>query len=244
VGEISLLALRLLITLALAFSAAPANAATNPSPTPKKSSTATEKSVTEKKPAKKKSVKKKPVKKKSVKKKPAKKKTRKTAKPIPIPKAKWPPKGFKLSNGIYYSSPKNEKELVTLLTSKSALAADIKNCKKFICTVIQVASEEKCSAWQFTSRVVAYDGKPLGSLNSLRKGSKGKIVTTYFLVSTEPVENNSEIKRIVTTCIRGPVAGEIPSDNFVGDLSTVAPVETQTYTQANTQTETQAPAAQ
>ena len=227
-----MLALRLLLTLALVFGVAPANAATNPSPTPKKSSSATGKSVTEKKPAKKKAVKKKPAKKKSVKKKPAKKKTRKTAKPIPIPKAKWPPKGFKLSNGIYYSSPKNEKELVTLLTSKSALAADIKNCKKFICTVIQVASEEKCSAWQFTSRVVAYDGKPLGSLNSLRKGSKGKIVTTYFLISTEPLESNSEINKIVTTCIRGPVEGEIPSDNFVSDLSTVAPVETQTETPA------------
>ena len=242
-GEVSLLALRLLLTLTLVFGVAPANAANNPSPTPKKSSSTTGKSVTEKKPAKKavkkKPAKKKPAKKKPAKKKPAKKKVRKTAKPIPIAKAKWPPKGFKLSNGIYYSSPKNEKELVELLTSKKALAADIKNCKKFVCTVIQVASADKCSAWQFTSRVVAYDGRPLGNLTSLRKGSKGKIVTTYFLISTEPVENNSEIKRIVTTCIRGPVTGEIPSDNFVSDLSTVTPVETQT----NTQTETPAPAS-
>ena len=161
---------------------------------------------------------------------------RKTAKPIPITKAKWPPKGFKLSNGIYYSSPKSEKELVELLTSKKTLAADIKNCKKFVCTVIQVASEEKCSAWQFNSRVVAYNGKPLGNLTSLRKGSKGKIVTTYFLISTEPVENNSEIKRIVTTCIRGPVAGEIPSDNFVSALPEAL--------QSETKTETQAPAGQ
>ena len=229
-----MLALRLLLTLTLVFGVAPANAANKPSPTPKKSSSTTGKSVTEKKPAKKKAVKKKPAKKK-----PAKKKVRKTAKPIPIAKAKWPPKGFKLSNGIYYSSPKNEKELVELLTSKKALAADIKNCKKFVCTVIQVASADKCSAWQFTSRVVAYDGRPLGNLTSLRKGSKGKVVTTYFLISTEPVENNSEIKRIVTTCIRGPVTGEIPSDNFVSDLSTVTPVETQT----NTQTETPAPAS-
>ena len=231
-----MLALRLLLTLALVFGVAPANAATNPSPTPKKSSSATGKSVTEKKPAKKKAVKKKPAKKKPAKKKPAKKKVRKTAKPIPIAKAKWPPKGFKLSNGIYYSSPKSEKELVELLTSKKALAADIKNCKKFVCTVIQVASEEKCSAWQFNSRVVAYNGKPLGNLTSLRKGSKGKIVTTYFLISTEPVENNSEINRIVTTCIRGPVTGEIPSDSFVS-----APPE---VLQSDTKTETQAPAGQ
>ena len=226
-----MLALRLLLTLALIFGVAPANAATNPSPTPKNSSSATVKSVTEKKPAKKKAVKKKPAKKK-----PAKKKVRKTAKPIPITKAKWPPKGFKLSNGIYYSSPKSEKELVELLTSKKALAADIKNCKKFVCTVIQVASEEKCSAWQFNSRVVAYNGKPLGNLTSLRKGSKGKIVTTYFLISTEPVENNSEINRIVTTCIRGPVTGEIPSDNFVSALPEAL--------QSETKTETQAPAGQ
>jgi hypothetical protein len=231
VGKVVLLALRLLLTLALIFGVAPANAATNPSPTPKNSSSATVKSVTEKKPAKKKAVKKKPAKKK-----PAKKKVRKTAKPIPITKAKWPPKGFKLSNGIYYSSPKSEKELVELLTSKKTLAADIKNCKKFVCTVIQVASEEKCSAWQFNSRVVAYNGKPLGNLSSLRKGSKGKIVTTYFLISTEPVENNSEINRIVTTCIRGPVTWEIPSDIFVSALPEAL--------QSETKTETPAPAGQ
>ena len=231
-----MLALRVLLTVALFFGVAPANAETKPSPSPKKSSSATGKSVTEKKPAKKKAVKKKPAKKKPAKKKPAKKKVRKTAKPIPIAKAKWPPKGFKLSNGIYYSSPKSEKELVELLTLKKTLAADIKNCKKFVCTVIQVASEEKCSAWQFNSRVVAYNGKPLGNLTSLRKGSKGKIVTTYFLISTEPVENNSEIKRIVTTCIRGPVAGEIPSDNFVSALPEAL--------QSETKTETQAPAGQ
>ena len=227
-----MLALRLLLTLALIFGVAPANAATNPSPTPKKSSSATGKSVTEKKPAKKKAVKKKPAKKKPAKKKPAKKKpakkkVRKTAKPIPIAKAKWPPKGFKLSNGIYYSSPKSEKELVELLTSKKALAADLMACKEFICTVIQVASEEKCSAWQFTSKVVTYDGRPLGDLISLRKGSKGKVVATYFLISKEPLANNSEITRIITTCIRGPVVGKIPSDDFIIITTEVTKVETQ-----------------
>jgi hypothetical protein len=227
VGEVSLLAFRLLLTLALIIGVAPANAATNPSPTPKKSSSATGKSVTEKKPAKKKAVKKKPAKKKPAKKKPAKKKVRKTAKPIPIAKAKWPPKGFKLSNGIYYSSPKSEKELVELLTSKKALAADLMACKEFICTVIQVASEEKCSAWQFTSKVVTYDGRPLGDLISLRKGSKGKVVATYFLISKEPLANNSEITRIITTCIRGPVVGKIPSDDFIIITTEVTKVETQ-----------------
>ena len=106
-----MLALRLLLTLALVFGVAPANAATNPSPTPKKSAPATKKPVV-KKPATKKSVQKKPIKKKPVQKKPIKQKVRKTAKPIPIPKAVWPPKGFKQSNGIYYSSLKSEKELM------------------------------------------------------------------------------------------------------------------------------------
>ena len=110
-----MLALRVLLVLALSFGSLSANAVTKPSPDQKKSSSATKKPV----------IKKKPAKKKAVKKKPAKKRVRKTAKPIPIPKAVWPPKGFKLSNGIYYSSPKSEKELIALLTSKSALAADI-----------------------------------------------------------------------------------------------------------------------
>ena len=221
-GEISLLALRVLLALALSFGSVPANAATKPSPTPKKSAPATKKPI-----VKKKSVKKKPAKKKSVKKKPAKKKVRKTAKPFPIPKAVWPPKGFKLSNGIYYSSPRSEKELVELLTSKKALATDLMACKEFICTVIQVASEEKCSAWQFTSKVITYDGKPLGDLISLRKGSQGKIVATYFLISKEPLQNNSEINRIITTCIRGPVVGEIPSDQFVSVITDAIQGETQ-----------------
>ena len=232
-----MLALRVLLALALSFGSVPANAATKPSPTPKKSAPASkkpvaEKKVVEKKPVKKKPVKKKPAKKKPAKKKPAKKKVRKTAKPIPIPKAAWPPKGFKLSNGIYYSSPRSEKDLVELLTSKKALAADLMACKEFICTVIQVASEEKCSAWQFTSKVITYDGRPLGDLVSLRKGSKGKIVATYFLISKEQLANNSEITRIITTCIRGPVVGEIPSDQFVSVIPDA------------TQGETQAPAAQ
>lgn len=212
-----MLALRVLLTVALLFGAVPANAETKPSPTPKKSAPATKKPV----------IKKKPVKKKPAKKKPAKKKVRKTAKPFPIPKAVWPPKGFKLSNGIYYSSPKSEKELVELLTSKKALAADLMACKEFICTVIQVASEEKCSAWQFTSKVITYDGKPLGDLISLRKGSQGKIVATYFLISKEPLQNNSEITRIITTCIRGPVVGKIPSDEFISVTPEVSKVETQ-----------------
>jgi len=212
-----LLALRVLLTVALLFGAVPANAETKPSPTPKKSAPATKKPV----------IKKKPVKKKPVKKKSTKKKVRKTAKPFPIPKAVWPPKGFKLSNGIYYSSPKSEKELVELLTSKKALAADLMACKEFICTVIQVASEEKCSAWQFTSKVVTYDGRPLGDLISLRKGSKGKVVATYFLISKEPLANNSEITRIITTCIRGPVVGKIPSDDFIIITTEVPKVETQ-----------------
>ena len=217
-----MLALRVLLTVALLFGAVPANAETKPSPTPKKSAPATKKPV-----IKKKVVEKKPVKKKPVKKKATKKRVRKTAKPIPIPKAVWPPKGFKLSNGIYYSSPKSEEELVELLTSKKALAADLVACKEFICTVIQVASEEKCSAWQFTSKVITYDGRPLGDLISLRKGSKGKIVATYFLISKEPLQNNSEITRIITTCIRGPVIGEIPSDEFISITPEVSKVETQ-----------------
>ena len=222
-----MLALRVLLTAALLFGAVPANAETKPSPSTKKSAPASKKPVIKKKVVEKKPVKKKPVKKKPAKKKPAKKKVRKTAKPFPIPKAVWPPKGFKLSNGIYYSSPKSEKELVELLTSKKALATDLMACKEFICTVIQVASEEKCSAWQFTSKVITYDGKPLGDLISLRKGSQGKIVATYFLISKEPLQNNSEITRIITTCIRGPVVGEIPSDEFISVTSEVSKVETQ-----------------
>ena len=204
--------LRVLLALALSFGSVPANAATKPSPTPKKSAPATKKPVIKKKP---------------VKKKPVKRRVRRTAKPIPIPKAVWPPKGFKLSNGIYYSSPKSEKELIELLTAKSALAADVMACKEFVCTVIQVASEEKCSAWQFTSKVIAYNGEELGGLISLRKGTQGKIVATYFLISKEPLENNSEINRIVTTCIRGPVVGEVPSDEFIPVTPEVSKVETQ-----------------
>ncbi len=222
-----MLALRVLLTAALLFGAVPANAETKPSPSTKKSAPATKKPVIKKKVIEKKPVKKKPVKKKPVKKKATKKKVRKTAKPFPIPKAVWPPKGFKLSNGIYYSSPKSEKELVELLTSKKALAADLMACKEFICTVIQVASEEKCSAWQFASKVITYDGKPLGDLISLRKGSQGKIVATYFLISKEPLQNNSEITRIITTCIRGPVVGKIPSDEFIFITTEVTKVETQ-----------------
>ena len=45
---------------------------------------------------------------------------KKTAKPIPSPAPKWPPKGFKGNEGVYAKVP-SSKELIGLLSAKRTL---------------------------------------------------------------------------------------------------------------------------
>ena len=87
----------------------------SPTPTPKPKASASQKA---------------PVKKAPVKKAPVKKK-KKVAKKLPSPSPKWPPVGFKtdpLGETKLYLKVPNAKELVGLLSAKSALASQVKSC--------------------------------------------------------------------------------------------------------------------
>ena len=122
--------LALALALGLTITVTPALAATkSPTPTPK--ATATKKAPVKKPPAKKKA----PVKKKKV------------SKVTPSPSPKWPPAGFKTdalgATKLYMKVP-TAKELVGLLSAKTALSAQIKDCTKFTCGAVLVASEIGC----------------------------------------------------------------------------------------------------
>ena len=126
--------------LFLTFSLTSTMAATkSPTPTPKAS-------ASQKAPVKKAPVKKAPVKKK-----------KKVAKKLPSPSPKWPPVGFKtdpLDETKLYLKVPNAKELVGLLSAKSALASQVKSCTQFTCGAVLVAAETGCRWWRVTADVV------------------------------------------------------------------------------------------
>ena len=98
----------------------------SPTPTPKPKASASEKA---------------PVKKAPVKKAPVKKKKKKVAKKLPSPSPKWPPVGFKtdpLDETKLYLKVPTAKELVGLLSAKSALASQVKSCTQFTCGAVLV----------------------------------------------------------------------------------------------------------
>ena len=137
------LALATVLTFGLTISVTPALAATkSPTPTPKAT-------VAKKAPEKKKA----PVKKAPVKK----KKKKKISKVTPSPSPKWPPAGFKTdalgATKLYMKVP-SAKELVGILSAKTALSAQIKDCTKFTCGAVLLASEIGCRWWQVTGDVV------------------------------------------------------------------------------------------
>lgn len=189
--------LALSTSTAISFSA---DAASKPSPKPS--------AKAKKEPAKKKTVKK-PAKKKVVKKKP-----RKISKPIPSPAPKWPPKGFQEVDGVYISTPKNEKELVGVLSAKTALLSEIRACEKKVCAVVYVASEKKCKWWEVQGIVVGKYADVLGNLQTLAKGSKARERKTIILISNEPVEEYAEILNMKAFCRNDAITGKIPSNTF------------------------------
>jgi hypothetical protein len=176
--------LALALALGLAITVSPATAATkSPTPTPQAS---TAKKVT---PTPKAS----PTKKAPVKKAPVKKK--KNVKLSPSPSPKWPPAGFKtdpLGETKMYLKVPNTKELIGILSAKTALASQIKDCTKFTCGAVIVASETGCRWWKVTGDVVGATStedrtlKTFGTVSVSVTRSAAKQLVTILMVTPEP----------------------------------------------------------
>ena len=196
--------LALALALGLTITVTPALAATkSPTPTPK--ATATKKA-----PVKKAPVKKPPVKKKVV-----------TATPKPSPK--WPPVGFKtdpIGETKLYMKVPTAKEVVGILSTRSALTAQVKACTSFTCGAVFVASEMGCRWWQVTGEVVgpiSAENKTLktfGKITTSVSKSDPRQIITILLVTTEPIGSGHIVSNIRADCNQGEPTGPLPFTEY------------------------------
>ena len=196
------------LALALAFgltiTITPAIAATkSPTPTAKAS-------PTKKAPVKKAPVKKAPVKKKVV-------------TPTPKPSPKWPPVGFKtdpLGETKLYMKVPTAKEVVGILSTRSALTAQVKACTSFTCGAVFVASEIGCRWWQVTGEVVGPTSavnrtlKTFGKISTSVSKSDPKQIITILLVTTEPIGSGHILSNIRADCNQGEPTGPLPFTEY------------------------------
>lgn len=131
---------------------------------------------------------------------------KKTAKPIPSPSPKWPPKGFTGKDGVFAKVP-SSKELIGLLSAKRTLQAVVKKCEEFACGAVIAAADTGCKWWEVNSNVFRVRPEDLtrekiGTLITYTKGSEKRQQKTIFLISTEPVTLGVSISGIKVTCHR------------------------------------------
>jgi len=179
----------------------------SPTPTPKPKASASQKA---------------PVKKAPVKKAPVKKK-KKVAKKLPSPSPKWPPVGFKtdpLDETKLYLKVPNAKELVGLLSAKSALASQVKSCTQFTCGAVLVAAETGCRWWRVTADVVGATSpenrttKTFGKITADVGRSAPQQVVTVLLVTTEPIGAGQIVSNINVDCNQGDPSGPLPNTTY------------------------------
>lgn len=179
----------------------------SPTPTPKPKASASQKA---------------PVKKAPVKKAPVKKK-KKVAKKLPSPSPKWPPVGFKtdpLDETKLYLKVPIAKELVGLLSAKSALASQVKSCTQFTCGAVLVAAETGCRWWRVTADVVGATSpenratKTFGKITADVGRSAPQQVVTVLLVTTEPIGAGQIVSNINVDCNQGDPSGPLPNTAY------------------------------
>ena len=185
--------LAIALALGLALTITPATAATkSPTPTPK--ATATKKA-------------------------PVKKVVTATPKPSP----KWPPAGFKtdpLRETKLYMKVPTAKEVVGILSTRSALTSQVKACTKFTCGAVFVASEIGCRWWQVNAEVVGATSaenrtlKTFGKVTTSVSKSDPRQIITILLVTTEPIASGQLISNISADCNQGEPTGPIPFTEY------------------------------
>ena len=203
--RIKFIAVISIIFLSLSLTSTQA-ATKSPTPTPKASASA-----------------KAPIKKAPVKKAPVKKKKKKVVKLTPSPSPKWPPVGFKtdaLGETKLYLKVPSAKELVGILSAKSALASQVKACTQFTCGAVQVASETGCRWWRVSADVIGATSAENRTLKTFGKiitdvtRSSAKQVVTILFVTTEPLGAGHIVSNINVDCNQGDPTGPIPNTDY------------------------------
>jgi hypothetical protein len=83
---------------------------------------------------------------------------------------------------------------VGLISANKSLSSQIKDCEKFICGAVQVASETGCLWWEVISTVAGGDGKKLGELTTVHGASKEREIKTLLAISPESNANGGNAK--------------------------------------------------
>lgn len=163
----------------------------SPSPTPTKKPATTKKATPAKKPA------------------------------APSPSAKWPPKGFKVMDDVYWRTPSVE-TMMNVAASNASLTRSIKACKEFSCGRIQVASVIGCVYWEIESKVITRNPDiadsflTMGMLRTLIKTSVNKEVVTAVLRSGVAYSPTVAVVPTAIVCHQNQTTERVPNNIYIG----------------------------
>jgi hypothetical protein len=139
----------------------------------------------------------------------------------PSPAAKWPPKGFKVMDNIYWRTPSVE-TMMNVAAGDAALTRAIKACKEFSCGRIQVASIIGCVYWEIESKVITPNPDipnsflTMGMLRTLVKTSAAKEVATVVLRSGVAYSPTVAVVPTTVVCHQDQTSERVPSNTYIG----------------------------
>jgi hypothetical protein len=145
--------------------------------------------------------------------------TKKPAAPSPSPK--WPPKGFKVMDDIYWRTPSVE-TMMNVAAGNAALTRSIAACKEFSCGRIQVASVIGCVYWEIESKVITRNPDAtnsfltMGMLRTLVKTSIEKEVVTAVLRSGVAYSPTIAVVPTTIVCHQDQTTERVPSNIYIG----------------------------
>ena len=152
---------------------------------------------------------------------PTKKSAPKKKPAVPSPSAKWPPKGFKVMDDIYWRTPSVE-IMMNVASDDAALSRAIKACKEFSCGRIQVASVIGCVYWEIESRVISKNPDipdsflTMGMLRTLMKTSVNREVVTAVLRSGVAYSPTVAVVPTAIVCHQNQTTERVPSNTYIG----------------------------
>ena len=145
--------------------------------------------------------------------------TKKPAPPSPSPK--WPPKGFKVMDDIYWRTPSVE-TMMNVAADNASLMRSIKVCKEFSWGRIQVAAVTGCLYWEIESNVItrnpdiANSFLTMGMLRTLVKTSVNKEVVTVVLRSGVAYSPTVAVVPTAIVCHQNQTTERVPSNTYIG----------------------------
>lgn len=152
---------------------------------------------------------------------PSKKAPQKKKPAAPSPSAKWPPKGFKVMDSIFWRTPSVE-TMMNVAADNASLTRSIKACKEFSCGRIQVASVIGCVYWEIESKVITRNPDipgsflTMGMLRTLIKTSINKEVVTAVLRSGVAYSPTVAVVPTAIVCHQNQTTERVPNNIYLG----------------------------